>query len=46
MKTFEEPKFDVISFAAEDVVCTSGEIVNPGPPPMGGKLDASACFGG
>ena len=41
VKMFEEPKMELIAFAAEDVVCTSVE--TEGPPPMGGMMDPTAC---
>ena len=41
MKMFEEPKIELITFAAEDVVCTS--IGGEEPPSLGGMPDPLSC---
>ena len=41
MKKFETPVVEVIEFAVEDVITTSGGM--PTPPPMGGSIGDN-CF--
>ena len=42
MKKYEEPKLELIAFAMEDVVCTSGEEEQP--PEIGSMLDPNSCI--